>query len=260
MKHRHVRRLITRWAGVLSFALIIFLAAFFIRQNYELSRRAINVSNLKCDIVKKFSFSDESALKEWEEKVFKNKVIYRIEEENGLSYVRAVSDRAASALYYRIKLDARNDRPVVMWKWRVEKFPTKTRPESLEAENEDDFAARVFVIFPAMFITNWKVLEYVWSETLTVGTAGTSPYSKNIKLIVLQQGLDKEKRWYSEERDLYADYVKLFGHPPEHNVGAIAIMTNTEHTGTSADAMYADIEIGYKKGLDAKEERGKREN
>jgi len=260
MKYRHIRKIIIGWISFLILAITLFLVIFFVRQNNRPHLKAASVSNLKCDIVKKFSFSEDNALKEWDEKVFKNKVVYRIEKENDLSYVRALSDKASSAMYYTIRLDARNERPVMMWKWRVEKFPTKSMPESLEAVNEDDFAARVFVIFPAMFITNWKVLEYVWAESIPVGTTGTSQYSKNIKLIVLQKGLDKDKKWYAEERDICADYAKLFGHPPECNVGAIAFMTNTEHTLTSAEAMYADIEIGYKQDLENKEGGGRGAN
>lgn len=211
---------------------------------------------MKCAVVKAFPFSDGEALKEWDEKVFKGKVDYTIVKEGDQSYVKASSDKAASALYYKVKVDAKNQRPVISWKWRVEKFPTKTRPESLEAENEDDFAARVYVIFPAMFITNSKVLEYVWSETLPVGTTGTSPYSKNIKLIVLEQGVDKDKRWFTEERDIYSDYVRLFGRGPEYDIGAIAFMTNTEHTQTMAEAMYDDIELGCKEASGDKKEGG----
>jgi len=246
MRHRHHKKIIG-WALLISSGLALFSVIFFIRQNIwrPVKKPPVAASNLKCEIIKKFSFSDDDALKEWEEKIFKNKVLYKIEKENGLSYVRAVSDKAASALYYKIDLDAKNKRPVIMWNWRVEKFPAKTRPESLEMENEDDFAARVYVIFPAIFITNSKVLEYVWSQDLPVGTTGTSPYSKNIKLVVLEQGLNKDKRWFTEQRDIYADYVKLFGRPPEHNIGAIAFMTNTEHTETCADAMYDEIEVGY---------------
>ena len=33
---------------------------------------------------------------------------------------------------------------------------------------------------------------------------------------------------------------------PEYNIGAVAFMTNTEHTGTSAVAAYDDIKLGYK--------------
>ncbi len=234
-------------------ATILSLIVFFKAVNPP-KKAPVPAAGLGCEIVKQFTFSDDNALKEWDVKVFKNKVDYRVEKNNGLSYVRASSEKAASALYYKINVDAKGDnRPVVMWKWRAEKFPSKTRPESLEAENEDDFAARVYVIFPAMFITNSKVLEYVWSETLPISTTGTSPYSKNIKLIVLEQGQGSEKKWWTEERDIYSDYVKLFGRPPEYNIGAIAFMTNTEHTQTSAEAMYDDIQIGYKNGVEVKE-------
>ncbi|MDO8525954.1 MAG: DUF3047 domain-containing protein [Candidatus Omnitrophota bacterium] len=243
MKYRHYRKIPVRWAIFSAFAVILFLGVFFIRQGNVRPRGG--EENLKCEIIKTWTFSDDFALEKWEEKVFKGKVIYKVERAEGISYVHASSDRSASALYYRITLDARNRRPILRWKWQVEKFPTKTNIESLEAENEDDFAARVYVIFPAMFITNWKVLEYVWSETIPPGTTGTSPYSKNIKLIVLEQGMDKDKKWFSETRDIYSDYVKLFGRAPEYNVGAIAFMTNTEHTGSTAEAKYADIEAGY---------------
>ena len=200
----------------------------------------------KAEIVKDFPFNEENALKEWEEKIFRGKVVYRIEQGKDLSYVRATSDKTASALYYKLKLDAKKKNPVISWKWNVDKFPDKKIKESLETENEDDFAARVYVIFPAMFFTNSKVLEYIWAETLPEGMIGTSPYSKNIKLIVARSGPNKDKKWFQEDRDIAADYMKAFSAKPEYNIGAVAFMTNTEHTGTSAAAMYDDIDLGYK--------------
>ena len=260
MRYRRYRKIAITWSFVISFALILFLAVFFLRQGKLIKRPLGGIPSPKCEIVRTFAFSDENSLKDWEEKIFKSKVVYKIEKDNGLSYVRATSDKAASALYCRIKLDAKNNRPMIIWKWRVEKFPDKTRPESLEMTNEDDFAARLYVIFPAMFTTNSKVLEYVWSETIPVGTTGTSPYSKNIKLIVLEQGKEKDKRWFTETRDIYSDYLKLFGHPPEYDIGAIAFMTNTEHTGTTAEAMYGDIQVGYIEGDETKGGGGERED
>lgn len=201
----------------------------------------------KTEPLRDFPFTDEAALREWEEKIFKGKVIYSVEKDSGLSYVRADSRSAASALYYKIKADSKRRRPVLSWKWRVERFPAKQSPESLEAKNEDDFAARVYVIFLSKFIMNSKVVEYIWAEDLPIGTIGTSPYSKNIKLIVLQSGPAKDGKWAAEERDAVGDYVLVFGGMPEHDIGAISFMTNTEHTGTSADAMYDDIKLGYMK-------------
>lgn len=198
------------------------------------------------EIAKLFSFSTDDALNEWEDKIFKGKVVYALAKDKDLSYVKAHSQASASALYYKIKLDAKKRRPVIKWKWHAEKFPVKLLPESLEASGEDDFAGRVYVIFPAAFILNSNVLEYIWAEKLPIGSTGTSPYSKKIKLIVLESGAAKEGGFVSEERDVVADYIKAYGESPEHNIGAVAFMTNAEHTNSSADAMYDEIELGYK--------------
>lgn len=200
----------------------------------------------KVDEIKDFTFSDDSSLKEWEEKVFKGKVVYRVDRDGGQSFVRAKSDAAASALYYKVKLDVKK-RPIISWKWHIEEFPAKKGPESLGSSNEDDFAGRVYVIFPAMFITNYKVLEYIWAETLPVGTKGSSPISGNIQLIVLKSGKAPEGKFEFEERDVICDYINAFGKPPERDIGAVAFMTNAEHTKSSAQAMYDDIKIGYNK-------------
>ncbi|MDO8536380.1 MAG: DUF3047 domain-containing protein [Candidatus Omnitrophota bacterium] len=233
----------------LLFALIIaviIVAAIILLPRYRSFFTPAPKALQKAEIVKDFPFSEENALKEWEEKIFKGKVVYKVEKDQSLSYARATSNKTASALYYKIKLDAKTKDPVISWKWNVDKFPEKKKAESLETENEDDFAARVYVIFPAVFFTNSKVLEYIWAETLPEDMIGTSPYSKNIKLIVAKSGPNPDKKWFQEDRDIRADYLKAFGRNPEYNIGAVAFMTNTEHTGTSADAMYDEIKLGYK--------------
>ena len=198
-------------------------------------------------LVKFFPFTQDNSLQEWQEKIFKNRVLYTVGKEEALSCVKATSNASASAMYYTIKLDVKNNFPVVSWKWNVEKFPDKKLKEDLASQQEDDFAGRVYVIFTANFLLNSKVLEYVWAETIPAGTIGSSPYSKNIKLIVARSGPNPDKKWFLEERDMLADYRKAFGDKPEHDIGAVAFMTNAEHTGSSAEAMYTDIKLGYKK-------------
>lgn len=250
MKRLHLRRGKTKWVLLFLFGIIIISAAYRGRWDYLVFKRGLPPpSKFTIAPVKTFDFSREDSLKEWEEKVFKGKVVYRIEKGEGRSYVKAVSNGAASALYYKVKIDAKTEYPVISWKWRVQKFPEKKFRESLDKELEDDFAARVYVIFPPAFILNSRVLEYVWAESLPVGAMGTSPYSENIKLIVLRSGLDKDNIWLPEERDIVSDYITMFGRKPEYNIGAVAFMTNTEHTGSSAEAEYGDISIGYKKAI-----------
>ncbi|MCQ9206809.1 MAG: DUF3047 domain-containing protein [Omnitrophica bacterium] len=194
-------------------------------------------------IVKYFPFSRENSLKEWEEKILKGKVAYGVEKGGELSYVRAESKKTASALYYKIALDTKRN-PVLSWRWRVDKFPKRSEPERIEDKKEEDFAARVYVIFPAAFFTGSRVIEYIWAETLPVGTHGVSGYSKNIKVLVVESGRSQE--WRYEERDICSDYVKLFGVPPHLDIGAIAFMTDADSTKTSAEAVYDEIKIGYK--------------
>lgn len=214
------------------------LARFDFIKKVAFARKKISIAH----IVKHFPFSKESSLKEWEEKVLKGRVVYRIEKGADLSYVRADSRNAASALYYKVKLDV-NSNPVISWKWRVDEFPKRNLPESIEDKKEEDFAARVYVIFPAAFFTKSKVIEYIWSETLPKATCGTSGYSKNIKVMVLETGRVSE--WHFEKRNIYEDYVTLFKRKPKLNIGAIAFMTDADSTKTTARAVYDEIKIGY---------------
>ena len=201
----------------------------------------------KIEVVRHFPFSAEGSLREWEEKIFKGKVLYRIDKENHQSFVMGSSDGTASALYYKVKLNMRK-RPVISWKWNAQKFPTKDGPEDITSAKQDDFAARVYVIFPSLLFTNSKAIEYIWSEDLPVGTISPSPYSKNLQLIVVESGKNDGGKWVSERRDIYEDYLKAFGRKPKLNIGAIAFMTDADSTGTSAESFYDEIDIGYKPG------------
>ncbi len=228
-------------AGILIFLAVTTPAGIFLYKHL-----AREIPKYRTALVRFFPFSQENSLREWEEKMFKDKVVYKIEAQGDLSYVKATSKASASALYYKVKLDVKSRHPVISWKWNVEKFPVKKAKESLHTKDELDFAGRVYVIFPANFLLNSKVLEYIWAETIPQGTIETSPYSKNIKLIVARSGPNPDKKWYFEERDALVDYKNAFGRLPEHDIGAVAFMTNTEHTGTDAVAMYDDIRLGYK--------------
>ncbi|MFH1752738.1 MAG: DUF3047 domain-containing protein [Candidatus Omnitrophota bacterium] len=199
----------------------------------------------KMDIVKHFTFSRDDSLKEWQVKAFKGRVAYSIGKADGKGFVRAASDNTASALYYKVKLKTEK-RPLLSWKWKVEKFPSKRGGESLKDPKQDDFGARVYVIFPSFFFTKTKALEYIWTESVKEGTISPSPYSKNLQLVVVESGKREGAGWVSEERDIYEDYIEAFGEPPKSDIGAIAFMTDADSTKSSAEALYDEIKIGYK--------------
>lgn len=209
-------------------------------------RKILSLRTLDIDVVKHFSFSKSDDLSGWKEKRFKGRVDYTINLENNDGFVVAKSDKAASALFYKIKIDV-NKRPILSWKWSVKQFPDKKGREDLRSAKKDDFGARIYVLFPAFFFTRSRALEYIWTEKAKEGTISPSPYSKNLQLMVIESGIKKGGGWVTEERDIYADYIKAFGEPPKYNIGAIAFMTDSDSTKSYAEAAYDDIKIGYKK-------------
>ena len=198
------------------------------------------------DMPKWFPFNKENSLQEWQEKIFQNKVLYSIKSGKEGGYLLAKSDKACSGLFYKISFNTRKF-PLMSWEWKVSQFPDKTKPGNAKAGwiEKDDYAARVYVIFPSWNFMNIKSIEYIWDENLPEGTISTSPYFGNIKLIVAESGRKNMNKWVFEKRNIYEDYKKCFkGTPPA--VGAIALMTDTDNTLSTAEASYKNIRVGYK--------------
>lgn len=200
------------------------------------------------DLPKWFPFNRQTALQEWQEKVFKDKVLYTVQVQKGGGYLSAKSDQACSGLFYKIKFDV-DQLPMMSWSWKVLKFPEKKSQNTGDIGwlERDDYPARVYVIFSSWNFMNTKSLEYIWDEKLPEGTIMTSPYLQNIKLIVVQSGKDGTDRWISEERNIYDDYKRAFDKAPPHFVTGIALMTDADNTLSTAEALYKDLKVGYKK-------------
>jgi len=194
-----------------------------------------------------FTFDQSNALKLWEEKIFKGKVLYSIKKDRSGGYLNAYSENAASAILYWLKFEPVK-KPMVSWKWKVTKFPKKTGGEYGESSwiEKEDYAARFYVIFPKFPFFRMKSLEYIWDKNLPVGSILTNPNFKNLKIIVIESGEKNLGRWVSVERNVFEDFKKAFGRNPG-NVGAIAIMTDAENTASTAEAQYDEIKVGYDK-------------
>ncbi|MBN1587297.1 MAG: DUF3047 domain-containing protein [Candidatus Omnitrophica bacterium] len=202
--------------------------------------------SLHASPLKEFNFDSTESLEEWEEKIIQGHVHYELVDEGQGAYVRAQSDSAASGYYYKVRYSV-EELPMISWQWRVSHFPDKPPPENIAEKDQDDFAARVYVIFPALLFTNSQALEYVWSETLPEGTIESSAFSGNIKIFVVQSGPGAKGEWFFEERNVYEDYTAAFGRPPKARAGAVAFMTDSDNTETLAGASFDEIKFGYKK-------------
>jgi len=190
--------------------------------------------------LKKFTFEEEHALDKWNMMVLNGKVDYRQMREGGEHFVGALSQKAASALYYRIGFDVR-EYPVLSWKWRIIRFPDLAAAQT--NEDRDDYAARVYVIFPFLSFSSSQFIEYVWAENIPEGTIFDSPFGDNVKMVVARSGTAPEGQWVAESRNVCEDYRLAFGREPSRGVGAIAIMCDADGTKSTAESNFTDIAI-----------------
>lgn len=184
------------------------------------------------------SHFDTKGLAGWEAKKFKGVTEYSLVKENGHAVVHAASHATSSGLIKKIHFSPVKYR-YLRWSWKIA-HTVKGGDEKTKAG--DDFAARLYVVFPGRFFWQMKAISYVWANKLPRGEAVSSAYSSNVKVVAVESGDGKAGQWQAEERDVLADYRTLFGaEPPEAE--AVAIMTDTDNSGGSAEAWYGEIAL-----------------
>jgi hypothetical protein len=181
---------------------------------------------------------EQGIRKNWKEKSFKGATDYEVVQEDGQRCIRATSDASASALYYEIDFDSR-DYPFLAWRWKVNNIVAKG--DELKKEG-DDYAARVYVVFPSALFWRTKAINYIWANKLALGQAVPNSFTSNACMIAVQSGQTHVGQWLEEKRNLVEDYRKCFGEDTP-KAGAVAIMTDTDNTGEKAIAWYGPIRL-----------------
>ncbi len=187
------------------------------------------------DILEVGRFSAGS-LEGWESKGFKGVTEYRIVTDGGRRVLQAESRGSASGYYHRVKVNPR-EYPLLRWSWKV---AGTVRGENARSKEGDDFAARVYVVFPGFFFWQSRSIVYVWSGSLGKGESLPSAYTGRVMVVAVESGDAGSGVWVNEERNYLADYRRLFGEEPG-TLGAVAVMTDSDNTGGRATAWYGDI-------------------
>lgn len=180
----------------------------------------------------------EEGLAGWEVKEFKGLTRYRLVEEEGRRVLLAEADGSASGLVKKIAFDPAEYR-YLRWHWKIEKTVAQGDERTKAG---DDYAARVYVIFPGRFFWQTRALNYIWANRLPAEGFVANAFTANAMLLAVRSGPDQAGQWLEENRDLVADYRRVFGSDPPR-AGAVAIMTDTDNTGGRARAWYGDISL-----------------
>jgi len=173
---------------------------------------------------------------QWQVKSFKGQTDYRVVSDNGNQVLMAVSSGTASGLVRNIDLDPQAY-PILTWRWKVAGIV----PQGDERTKAgDDYAVRVYVIFPHWFFAKTRTLNYIWANRLPAGEFLANAYTGNAVMIAVRSGPEQAGQWVSERRDIVADFRRAFGEDPPR-VGAVAVMNDTDNTGTTATGWFDDL-------------------
>jgi hypothetical protein len=169
-----------------------------------------------------------------------------------------VRSQSSMSLWARpVQVDVANW-PVLCWRWRIS-GPLQTADMGRKAG--DDYAARVYVAFrlPPDSLS-WSTraqlamarslygdavpdaaLNYVWDNRHPVGHHALNAYTAQTRMVVQRSGADQAGQWVQERRDLRADMKRWL--PPGARVISIAVTADTDNTGESVVADFADLKL-----------------
>ena len=187
------------------------------------------------DVIRFGSFS-ESGLEGWDVKEFEGLTEYSIVKDGDMDVLHAVSNGTASGLVFEKEFDPA-EYPILSWRWKIDDVLAKGDSSTKQG---DDYAARVYLIFPHWFFPKTKSINYIWANKLEKEAVQANAYTGNAMMIAVESGAEKAGEWVEVRRNIVEDYRKAFGAEPP-KVGAIAIMTDTDNTGESAMAWYGDV-------------------
>jgi hypothetical protein len=203
-------------------------AGLFIALGISLSAHAQRLE------VGRFSAADLSG---WEEKSFVGETRYALREDGGQQALYAQSNAAASGLFRKIKVDLGRT-PYLHWSWKIKNLVDGGDERRKQG---DDYPARIYVVFSGgLFFWRTRAINYVWSNREPLGSAWPNAFTANAQMIAVRSGPEGLGRWLTERRDVKADYRRLFGSEPGE-IAAVALMTDTDNTGSAAAAWYGDI-------------------
>jgi hypothetical protein len=181
---------------------------------------------------------DHDLNQQWQVKEFSGQTRYTTVTESSGDVLQAESHAAASALVYE-KRYSLHDYPLLSWRWKVSDV---IATGDASHKDGDDYAARIYVVFPHWFFPMTRSINYIWANKLPVGTHIPSSYTSRSMMLAVESGRDNIGSWHVERRNVLEDYRRFFGEEPPM-VGAIAIMTDTDNTKGSALSWYDDIRI-----------------
>jgi hypothetical protein len=191
----------------------------------------------ECIVIESFSTGNVGEPPpDWKLRKDSGRGVYRIQEESGRRFLRALSKGLGIQLAKQFEWDL-GTYPVLAWAWRPLEFP---RGADERESKTNDSALAVYLLVPYSKITGPKAVKYVWSEQVPIGTRLSSNMGLT-QVRVLRSGAGQKGEWIEERVNARDDYMKAFGVAEPPKPAGIAVLTDSDDTGSSAQGDYRDF-------------------
>lgn len=189
---------------------------------------------------------------------FRKETHYALVDDCGTTIVEARADGSSSGLIELVDIDP-SKYPWLTWRWKVHELvpgadntrrETEDAPARIEVSFDGDatklsigdrlWAAQV----KALTGTDlpYATLEYVWGDGAPKEAIIENTWTSRIRMLLVESGPERVGGWVTETRNVYEDYRLVFGEAPGRII-AIGVVTDTDATGTKAEARYGDIAL-----------------
>ena len=167
----------------------------------------------------------------------KAKRVYKIDQENGARFLRAVDDDQLSiTILRRFPWDVKKY-PYLKFRWRAQKLPEVSSGGSRPV---NDHACGVYVAF------SWTSgLKYVWSSSMPSGESWAKDPGKFV-IISKEFGPGQAGKWVTVTVNVAEDTLKYLGKAISKDPTGIALLTDGDNSKQKVACDYADFRISDK--------------
>jgi hypothetical protein len=173
---------------------------------------------------------------DWKARKDAGQKVYTVAEENGLRFLRAVSQGLGIQAGRETKGWDLSERPVLAWSWRPRQFPKGAD----ERTSKNDSPLAVYMLVAYSRVAGPKAVKYIWSERVPVGTHLTSNNGLT-QVRVLRTGHPSGTGWIEERVNVLEDYGKYFDDKDTPKPEGIAVLTDADDTRSTAAGDYANF-------------------
>jgi len=158
---------------------------------------------------------------------------------DGAGVLRMEADHASATFATQLKTVDLNRTPLLRWRWRVLEFP---RNADGRDDERDDQAIGIYVSHGG--ILGQRSIAYRWETNTPVGSEGEASYAAGVvkvHWIAIRNRDDGTGVWRIDERNVAADFQRVFGFVPDDPI--IAVTSNSQYTSSRAIAELDWLEL-----------------